>query len=211
MTDPLTSPETFFGHRLGADRKIARWDKIAAYFNLLSKESDRIKVIDMGPSTDGAPFLLVVISSPENISRLDEIREANLRLSDIVATELAGVVKFTHFSLMVTGPYRIPIVEFLQAQAMEALQHAQQAGEILTGLGGHPSLDAVPLEETHKHSLRDILEESLDHELRAIDLYQALLESVENRSIYLEEYARSQIGAEELHVIQLRKMLRDYE
>jgi hypothetical protein len=82
MTDPLTSPEAFFGYRLGGDQKIARWDKIVAYFNLLSRESDRIKVIDMGPSTEGASFLLVVISSPENISRLEEIRKANLRLSE---------------------------------------------------------------------------------------------------------------------------------
>ncbi len=82
MTDQLISPEAFFGYRLGGDRKIARWDRIVAYFNLLSKESDRIKVIDMGPSTEGASFLLVVISSPENLSRLEEIREANLRLSD---------------------------------------------------------------------------------------------------------------------------------
>ena len=41
---------------------------------------------------------------------------------------------------MVRGPNRIPIVDFFKAQAAESLVHAQQAGEILTGLGGHPSV-----------------------------------------------------------------------
>ncbi len=76
------SPEEFFGFQLGADRKIARWDKIVDYFHKLQEQSDRIKVIDMGPSTEGNPFLLCLISSPENISNIEEIREINNRLAD---------------------------------------------------------------------------------------------------------------------------------
>ena len=60
-------------------------------------------------------------------------------LNEIMEYELAGVVRYTHSSLMVSGPNRIPIVEFLQAQANESLVHAQQAGELITGLDGHPS------------------------------------------------------------------------
>ncbi|MGI6345239.1 MAG: M14 family metallopeptidase [Bacillota bacterium] len=78
----ITSPEVFFGHQLGADRKIARWDKIVEYFNLLAKESDRIQVIDLGPSTEGHPFLLTVISSPENLANLEELRQINLQICD---------------------------------------------------------------------------------------------------------------------------------
>lgn len=132
-------------------------------------------------------------------------------LNDIVEAELAGVVQFTHFSLMVTGPNRIPIVQFLRDQATEALSHAQTAGEILTGLGGHPSLKTASVEETHKHSVLDILSESLAHEQRALELYKDLLREVKDRSIYLEEFARAQVVAEEMHSIELRKMLRDYE
>jgi len=78
----ITSPETFFGHQLGADRKIARWDKIVEYFYTLAKESDRIQVVDLGPSTEGNPFLLTIISSPENLANLEELRQINLQITD---------------------------------------------------------------------------------------------------------------------------------
>lgn len=131
-------------------------------------------------------------------------------LNSIMEFELAGVVRYTHYSLMVTGPNRLPIVEFFQAQAGESLIHAQQAGEILTGLEGHPSQRIAPIEETYQHSVQDLLAESLNHEKKALSLYKDLLDTVENASIYLEEYARTMIGQEELHSIEIRKMLRDY-
>ena len=131
-------------------------------------------------------------------------------LNRIMEYELAGVVRYTHYSLMVTGPYRIPIVDFMKAQAAESLDHAQQAGELLTGLEGHPSLQIAEIAESHKHSIRDILTESVEHESKALSLYKELLTVVENRSVYLEEYARTMIGQEEAHSIELRKMLRDY-
>lgn len=131
-------------------------------------------------------------------------------LNSIMEFELAGVVRYTHYSLMVTGPNRIPIVNFFKAQANESLLHAQQAGEILTGLEGHPSQRIAPIEESYKHSVRDILEESLNHEKKALDLYKDLLHIVEDASVYLEEFARTQIGQEELHNIEIKKMLRDF-
>ncbi len=131
-------------------------------------------------------------------------------LSSIMEFELAGVVRYTHYSLMVTGPNRIPIVDFFKAQANESLTHAQQVGEILTGLEGHPTLRIAPIEETYKHSVRDILEESLNHEKKALSLYKDLLGTVEDASVYLEEFARTMIGQEELHNIEIKKMLRDF-
>ncbi len=131
-------------------------------------------------------------------------------LNSIMEFELAGVVRYTHYSLMVTGPNRIPIVEFFKLQATESLTHAQQVGEILTGLEGHPSLRIAPMEESYKHSVRDILEESLAHEKKALDLYKNLLNTVVDASVYLEEFARTMIGTEELHNIEIKKMLRDF-
>ncbi|MEW6498816.1 MAG: ferritin-like domain-containing protein [Cyanobacteriota bacterium] len=131
-------------------------------------------------------------------------------LNSIMEFELAGVVRYTHYSLMVTGPYRIPIVEFFKAQATESLIHAQQVGEILTGLEGHPSQRIAPIEESFQHSVQTILEESLNHEKKALDLYKKLLNVVENASVYLEEFARTQIGTEELHSLEIKKMLRDF-
>ena len=131
-------------------------------------------------------------------------------LNRIVEIEMAGVVRYAHSSLMVTGPYRLPIVSFLQQQATESLNHALIAGEYITGYDGHPSQRITPIEENHDHSVQKILEESLEHERRAISVYKELLEQVSDRSIMLEEYARSQIGLEEQHAIEIKKMLKDY-
>jgi len=138
------------------------------------------------------------------------MKKINEILNEIMEYELAGVVRYTHYSLMVTGPYRLPIVEFLKEQANESLMHAQQAGELLTGLDGHPSQKIAKIEETHKHSIKDILEESLAHEIHALNLYKNLLEIVEGESVYLEEYTRGLIGQEEAHQLELRKMLKDF-
>ena len=138
------------------------------------------------------------------------MNKINEILNEIMEYELAGVVRYTHYSLMITGPYRLPIVEFLKEQANESLMHAQQAGELLTGLDGHPSQKIVKIEETHKHSIKDILEESLAHEIHALNLYKNLLEIVEGESVYLEEYTRGLIGQEEAHQLELRKMLKDF-
>ncbi len=143
------------------------------------------------------------------MKELDQEKTINI-LRSLMEFELAGVVRYTHYSLMVTGPNRIPIVDFFKAQATESLLHAQQVGEILTGLEGHPSLQIAPMEETYKHAVKDILEESLAHEKKALKMYKKLLDVVEDASVYLEEFARSMIGTEELHNIEIKKMLRDF-
>jgi len=131
-------------------------------------------------------------------------------LNEIVEYEMAGVVRYAHSSLMVTGPYRIPIVQFLQEQANESLLHALQAGELITGLDGHPSQVIAKIKESHDHRIITILEESLEHELYAVGLYKKLLKQVVDSSIYLEEYARGQIGQEEQHALEIKKMLKDF-
>ena len=131
-------------------------------------------------------------------------------LNRIVEAEMAGVVRYAHSSLMVSGPNRIPIVQFLQEQANESLAHALQAGEFITGFDGHPSQRIAMIEENHNHSVQQILEESLEHEENAVSLYRELLTEVADKSIMLEEYARGQIGQEEQHALEIRKMLKDY-
>ena len=138
------------------------------------------------------------------------IKKVNKILNEIMEYELAGVVRYTHYSLMINGPYRLPIVEFLKEQANESLQHAQQAGELLTGLDGHPSQKIAKIVETNNHSIKDILEESLAHEIHALNLYKKLLNTVVDESVYLEEYTRGLIGQEEKHQLELRKMLKDF-
>lgn len=82
MNQQVTSPEAFFGFHLGSDWKIARWNQIVDYFRLLEEQSDKIQVIDMGPSTEGHPFLFVIISSPENLANLERLREVNAQIKD---------------------------------------------------------------------------------------------------------------------------------
>jgi len=78
----ISSPEEFFGFQMGADRKLARWNKLVEYYELLGRESDRLEVVNMGPTTLGDPFLVLFISSPANLARLDELRQLNATLSD---------------------------------------------------------------------------------------------------------------------------------
>lgn len=147
------------------------------------------------------------------MSHVDELLDlANTQriLDLILQAELAGVVRYTHSSLMITGPNRIPLVAFMKAQATESLLHAQQVGEILTGLGGHPTQVIGTIEETHRHGIDSILEEAWQHERYALNLYRDLLKCVDGASVYLEEFARTMIGQEELHGLELRKMLRDF-
>ncbi len=129
-------------------------------------------------------------------------------LNTILEFELAGVVRYTHYALMVFGYNRIPIISWLRGQATESLDHANKAGEIITHLGGHPSLSIGPLLETHNHDIGDILRESLAHEKLALNSYRELLKLVEGESVMLEEYAREMIYMEELHLGEVDKMLR---
>jgi len=129
-------------------------------------------------------------------------------LNRILEQELAGVVRYTHYSLMVFGFGRIPIVSWLQAQATEALAHAQAAGEMITMLGGYPSLAIGALLDSHQHDIGSILRESLATEGEALALYRELLELARDRSVTLEEYARQMIQAEEMHAGDVDKMLR---
>ena len=129
-------------------------------------------------------------------------------LNEILETELAGVVRYTHYSLMVFGHSRIPIVSWLRGEAANCLAHANEAGEMVTHLGEHPSLKIGALLETQKHGINDILIESLEAEKVGLALYKKLLEMVRDRSVFLEEYARKMISAEEMHLGEVNKMLR---
>ena len=138
-----------------------------------------------------------------------DIKKAIKLLNEIMEFELSGVVRYTHYSLMVFGYNRIPIVSWLKGNADESLAHAHKAGELVTMLGGHPSLKIGPLLETEQHNIGDILRESLDHEKKAGQCYYKLLKLVEGKSVVLEEYAREMLYHEELHLDEVNKMLRN--
>ena len=131
------------------------------------------------------------------------------KLCQIFDLELSGVIRYTHYSLMIFGYNRLPLIEFFKAQASESLMHANLAGEHITGLGGHPPLNIKDMKESFKHDIKDILQETLNHEKEAIKVYYELLDIIDGKSVYLEEYARTMIGQEELHVLEVEKMLKE--
>jgi len=138
-----------------------------------------------------------------------DTKKAIKLLNSIMELELAGVVRYTHYSLMIFGYNRIPIVGWMKGNAEEGLTHAHRAGEMVTLLGGHPSLKIGSLLETEKHDIGDILRESLEHEQAALDAYYELLKLAERaKLVLLEEYARELIVEEELHLDEVNKMLR---
>ena len=134
--------------------------------------------------------------------------EAVKLLNQIMEAELAGVVRYTHYSLMIFGHNRIPIVSWLRNEATTCLAHANEAGELVTHFGEHPSLKIGALLETHKHGVNDILIESLAAEKAGLALYRQLYDLTRDRSVLLEDYARRMIAEEELHVGEVNKMLR---
>lgn len=137
-----------------------------------------------------------------------DLKEAVRLLNRILEMELAGAVRYTHYSFMVFGYHRIPIVSWLRGEATTSMAHAQRAGELVTHLGEHPSLAIGPLLETHNHDIGAILREALEQERDTLALYKRLLSLVEGRSVMLEEYAREMVSTEELHVGEVDKMLR---
>jgi bacterioferritin len=137
-----------------------------------------------------------------------DVKAVAATLNKIMEYELAGTVRYTHYSLMTYGFNRIPIVSWLRGQATESLTHATAAGELITQLGEHPSLGIGPLLETSKHDIGDILRESMQHERDALGFYYRLLEQVEGKHVQIEEYAREMIMQEEQHLGEVDKMLR---
>src|SRR5262249_33870238 len=129
-------------------------------------------------------------------------------LNKILEMELAGTIHYTHYSFMVYGYNRIPIVSWLEKQATESMAHARAAGGLVTQFGAHPSLAIGPPLENPKHHIGDILRESLSHEKKTLLEYEKLLELVQGDDIMLEEFAREHIYLERLHIGEVDKMLR---
>lgn len=130
-------------------------------------------------------------------------------LGEIYAHEVAGIVRYLHYSFMIMGHARIPIQKWLREQATESMQHSILMGEKITSLGGHPSLVPATVEESHVHTLDGILVESLNFEEQALALYRKLAAvAAAMNDIALEELARQQICSEQDHVDEVRKMLR---
>ncbi|MCW8444739.1 ferritin-like domain-containing protein [Fluoribacter gormanii] len=128
-------------------------------------------------------------------------------LNSLLELEMAGVVRYTHYSFMVFGFNRIPICKWMREQAQESINHAHLIGELITHFSHHPSLKIGKLLETHEHNIGNILEEALEHEKQGLYLYYQLLQHTEKKSVLIEEFARKMIQEEEMHIGEIQKML----
>jgi hypothetical protein len=78
----MKSPEQYFGFKMGADYKLVKWPQIVEYFNALASSSNKVKLIEAGKSSEGNPMIVAVISSPENLAKLDHYKEVSQRLAN---------------------------------------------------------------------------------------------------------------------------------
>ena len=128
-------------------------------------------------------------------------------LSEIFQAEMAGIIRYLHYSFVIMGHNRIPIQKWFRDQAQEATDHAIIIGEKITSLGGHPPVISAKVEEHNKHNVDQILKESLHYEEETLELYKKLVRAAGD-DIALEELARGFVKAETEHVDEVKKMIR---
>jgi bacterioferritin len=128
-------------------------------------------------------------------------------LNRIFQAEMAGIIRYLHYSFMIMGHNRIPIQKWFRDQATESSQHAITIGEKITSYGGHPPMISAKVEESNQHGVHAILEESLRHEMDSLELYKELVR-LSGDDIALEELARGFVKTEQEHIDEVRKMLR---
>jgi bacterioferritin len=128
-------------------------------------------------------------------------------MHQIFQNEMAGIIRYLHYSFMIMGHNRIPIQKWFRMQATESMDHAVIVGEKITSLGGHPPLLSAQVEETNLHSVDQILRECLVHEERNLGLYRQLVK-LAGSDVALEELARTFVRTETEHMDEVKKMLR---
>jgi bacterioferritin len=128
-------------------------------------------------------------------------------LDEVFQEEMGGMIRYLHYSFMVMGHNRIPIQKWFRTQAQESMNHAILIGEKITSYGGHPTLKAAEVPETHSHLLDKILEECITFEMRGLNLYKKLTEKA-GEDIALEDLARQLVREETEHLDEIEKMMR---
>ena len=142
------------------------------------------------------------------MQELDQNKTVEL-LNAIISFELAGVVRYTYYSLIAIGSKQTDLVDFFKEQASESLTHAQKVGEILTNFNGQSHLKFASI-DVQKQSMKQLLAASWEHETKALELYKELLEIVEGKNVYIEEFVRKMIAEEGDHSLELKNMLEDF-
>jgi hypothetical protein len=124
QADRVPAPEAHFGFRMGADGYLASADAIEKYFELVAAGSDRVKIVDLGPTTENHRTIAAIVSAPENIRNLDQIKRDNQRLADprTLGPEEAARIAATHKVVVAIG-CSIHATEVGATQAANQLLH----------------------------------------------------------------------------------------
>jgi bacterioferritin len=146
------------------------------------------------------------MSKKNKASKKEKLSPVMSCLHEIFQEEMAGVVRYLHYSFMIMGHNRIPIQKWFRDQATESMTHAIVIGEKITALGGHPPMVTGIPEETDEHRVDRILMESLTHEEHGLSLYKKLV-ALSADDIALEELARQMVRDETDHIDEVKKML----
>jgi len=133
----ITRPEAHFGFRMGTDGLLAGSEAIERYFERVAEESDRVKIVDLGATTEGHRTIAAIISAPQNIRRLEEIRAANQRLGDPRTLSAAEATR-----LAASQPTVVAIGASIHASEIGATQAANELLYALTS-SEDPSVLAV--------------------------------------------------------------------
>jgi bacterioferritin len=128
-------------------------------------------------------------------------------LQQILEFELAGVVRYTTYSLIAKGKDRKEIVDFLKEQAEESLFHSQKVGEVLVSINGNPQPRITPIVELESDSIKEILRASLAHEKQALGLYKKLLDALKGSNSDIEKFISNMIEEEGTHTQELAEMI----
>src|SRR5689334_944019 len=92
----VPTPASHFGHEIGADRTVLDWDKVVSWFRALERSSDRLKVAELGKTTEGRPFIAVTIAAPDTLRHLDRYIDIQRRLADPRITTPAEAEQLAH-------------------------------------------------------------------------------------------------------------------
>ncbi|MBF2017097.1 MAG: bacterioferritin [Rivularia sp. T60_A2020_040] len=128
-------------------------------------------------------------------------------LQEIFEFELAGVVRYTTYSLIANSSNKNEIVDFFKEQAEESLFHSQKVGEVLLSVNGNPRAHIASIAELESYSLKDIMSASLAHEKQALELYQLLLDAVKDSNSDIEKFVSNMIEEESNHTQELVEMI----
>jgi len=123
----VPTPRDHFGFDMGEDRKLANWDQLTAYYEILAERSPRVVMESLGPTTIGQPFVMLTITSPENHARLEELHEIQMKLSD--PRTISGAAELER--LFDTGKTVVMITHGIHATEVGGSQGAARLAHIM--------------------------------------------------------------------------------